>query len=96
MKSMEIDVNNCLICGSKTEKIEDYPDMKCINGCLRYLLNSIDSVYCITVFLSDENHKPQYYAGQRGFMYLEGAVKYWKENDRYLLCILEGNLHEKI
>lgn len=88
-------LEDCPICGSKMNCYEDldYIEYKCKNSCFS-ISNLYENCDTITIFNDREDywHIDKNYSFKiKELMYkhIEKKIEYWKENNRYLLKILE-------
>jgi len=86
--------NDCPICDKKLEYTSSYASARyrCSNGCYAITEDSKDKKYFI-IRVFDESAQFLQPVYSRDIQKLENAVRdkiaYWKENDRYLMKMLE-------
>lgn len=94
---MKIDPEKCLICDSGIKRGEDVIGrqyISCVNGCVSYIVGSVSDFVIFVCILFDNNKKANNryaYVLPSERESLQQRIAYWKENDRYLLEIMEKN-----
>lgn len=89
---------SCPLCEKQMNEIWGYGETiyECLNKCYQVLrstrnIRENNEYYCWDISICDSFHTFEENDLNGGIKVVTNSIKYWKENERYLIKILEGN-----